>query len=1095
MQQGKAQQESVTPNKWPELNSDQKAAATAPLRPQLVVAGPGTGKTRVLVCHAAHLILEKGFDPERVVLVTFTRQAAAELTERLTEIVGPAGTNVQAGTLHHFCYQILKDHPETADVPSDFIVAGETTTDPFWQRWHEENEDWCERNDLKSYQQVKTHVGRVKLGIDTVSGRLQKGMRRYRKMLRKRNAVDFDDLLVKTRDLLQDNETRRAVSKDAGAILVDEFQDTDPVQYEILRRLGEDAHLFCVADGDQSVYRFRGARPENLQRYIEDFDCRKENGGLRVLGTNYRTSQAIYDVAESVLDRSGQIKSRGDIQAQNSGSGEVRVKACGNPEKERRFARDTVRQWLEEDRIPESEIAILTRWNSRARELEEAFLKDGIACRTSSSDDLMETPPAQKLQALLQVIDARRREQGVEAPLAELLGQMLSGHAMAGLRDFQARSMPDQNLWTVFQTVASSRRARRSAHLEEEIKPLKRAYATITNLLQRSQKPRTTIGEFAEEALRELEDPLQLLQKEEEKLEDPASFPAIREAGRALRTWKADQVQGVGGGPRLLLHSREPQLTRLWRQLVRRALGIETDPPAPLPEKQEALFVRPAEEGIPPLGNEDLVFTNDIEGLFDWGERTGAFGREETPTIVVLTSQEFREAGGRLPLGIDPAEVIAIGPEDAAESPSVQLFKALGAATGPDSAQPLFPEYVMVDIEATSTDPRSCTVAEIGAVKVEDGTTTGRFSKLIELPEDLSGEEAQTLRDVCGLDPETDFSGARPIDEVWAAFCEFVGEAPLVAHNGQQYDFKVLDRLAREQGTGAPWNATFDMLPAAHELFPDLNRHDAEHLKQEVVGEKEATAHRALADCVDQQQILSAMQKKRARRERMLAHESLLPLVVAALTYESPDPDTVTRDTKALLRVGHVWALRGASPTKEDLQSMLPRALPDRFRKDPLYAAIDEEELIEEATGIQPGLKRRLEALLSPFADGLLKSERLEDLLAHLTLWGEAETPEGKEVVTISTYHSAKGLEFERVICTDVHNNAFPPFFARDPAERRESRRLLYVGMTRAERRLVLTYPKIDREYERSITPFLEGVEERLSTSRPDAPAAGPPAE
>ncbi|MDB2290654.1 3'-5' exonuclease, partial [Halorubrum ezzemoulense] len=145
-----------------------------------------------------------------------------------------------------------------------------------------------------------------------------------------------------------------------------------------------------------------------------------------------------------------------------------------------------------------------------------------------------------------------------------------------------------------------------------------------------------------------------------------------------------------------------------------------------------------------------------------------------------------------------------------------------------------------------------------------------------------------------------------------------------------------------------------------------------------------------------------------------------------------------------------------------------------------------------EATGIQPGLKRRLEALLSPFADGLLKSERLEDLLAHLTLWGEAETPEGKEVVTISTYHSAKGLEFEGFICTDVHNNAFPPFFARDPAERRESRRLLYVGMTRAERRLVLTYPKIDREYERSITPFLEGVEERLSTSRPDAPGRVP---
>lgn len=1080
---------------WPDLNSDQKAAATAPLRPQLVVAGPGTGKTRVLVCHAAHLILERGFDPEEVILVTFTRQAAMELTERLTEIVGLAGTNVQAGTLHHFCYRVLKDHSEAADIPDDFVVAGETITDPFWQRWREKNENWCERNDLKSYQQVKTHVGRIKLGIDTVSGRLQKGLRRYREMLRERNAVDFDDLLVKTRDLLQDGETRRAVSEDAGAILVDEFQDTDPVQYEILRRFGEDAHLFCVADGDQSVYRFRGARPENLQRYIEDFDCRRENGGLRVLGTNYRTSQAIYDVAESVLDRSGQIKSRGDIQAQSDRSGEVRIRACGNPEKERRFARDTVHRWLEEERVPESEIAVLTRWNSRVRELEETFLRDGIACRTSSSDDLMETPPARKLQALLQVVDARRRGQGVEGPLAELLRQMLSDHAMASLRDFQARSMPGHNLWTVFQTVASSRRARRSARLQKEAKPVKRIYATITNLLQRSQKPETTIGEFAEEALRELEDPLQLLKKEEQKLEDPSDFPTIREAGRALRMWREAQVQGEGGGrPRLLLHSREPQLTRLWRQLIRRALGIETDPPEPLPEKQEALFARPAEEGIPPLGNEDLVFTSDIEGLFDWGERTDAFDREEAPTIVVLASRQLHGTGNRLPLGIDPGEIITISPEDATESPSVQLFKALGMATSPEAAQPLFPEYAMVDIEATSIDPQNCTVVEIGAVKIRDGVATARFSELIELPEALSAKEAQTLRDVCGLDPETDFSSARPMDEVWGAFCEFVSETPLVAHNGQQYDFKVLRRLAQEQGTGAPWTATFDMLPAAHELFPDLNRHDAEHLKQEVIGKKEATAHRALADCLDQQQILDAMQEKRAHRKRVLAHESLLPLVVAALTYESPEPETVTLDTRALLQVGHVWALRGASPAKKDLQSMLPRALPDRFRKDPLYAAIDEEELIEEATGIQPGLRRRLEALLAPFADGPLRSERLEDLLAHLTLWGGAEMPEGKEVVTISTYHSAKGLEFERVICTDVHNNAFPPFFARDPAERQESRRLLYVGMTRAEQELVLTYPKIDRDHERSITPFLNDVEERLSASRSDAPTAGPAA-
>ena len=104
----------------------------------------------------------------------------------------------------------------------------------------------------------------------------------------------------------------------------------------------------------------------------------------------------------------------------------------------------------------------------------------------------------------------------------------------------------------------------------------------------------------------------------------------------------------------------------------------------------------------------------------------------------------------------------------------------------------------------------------------------------------------------------------------------------------------------------------------------------------------------------------------------------------------------------------------------------------------------------------------------------------MENLLTHLALWGEETTSQGDDVVTLSTYHSAKGLEFERVVCMDVHNNAFPPYFARDPEERRESRRLLYVGMTRAGRHLVLTYPERERGYNRRPSPFLDAAPERL---------------
>jgi superfamily I DNA/RNA helicase len=1067
---------------WPDLSRAQQAAVTASLEPQLVVAGPGTGKTRVLICRAAHLIEERGITPSHLVLVTFTRRAARQLTDRLATLVGPEAQHVRAGTIHHFCYEILRAHPDRAEVPEDFIVVDDTVTDAFWQRWYQQHERWCVEHDLHSYRQVKTHVSRIKLGIDTVSGTLTRGVRTYGEMLAARGVLDFDDLLVKTRDLLRDHpDVRAAISDEAEAVLVDEFQDTDPVQFDVIRRLGEaGSHLFCVADDDQSVYRFRGARPENLRRYIERFDCTPERGTRHTLGTNYRSNRSIFDVAETVLDGQGRLKRRGDIRTWDESVEPVRLVPCADAEAERDFARDQVRRWIEEG-ADRSDLAVLTRWNRRLAALERDFLGAGIACETSSSEDLLDTPPAQKLHALLRVVDARRRNRAIDAPMAELLARMLPDDAMARLRDFGERQMPDASAWTVFQTLVSNERARRSAGLDQPGARLDRVYATITNLLQTAGDDDLAIGAFAEDALQQLGDPLQLLTDHADALTDPNDLASLRAAGSVLKRWR--EAQADPDPPRLLLHHRTPQITRLWRQLVRRALGIETDPPAPLPEMQEALFARPADEGIPPLGAEDVILTTDLEALLRWAERTGALPDDrDPPQILLLEPDAALPSDQQALLGLDSDAVLGVDVERAFHSPSVRLLKLLQMATGPAAAEPLFPEYVMVDLEATSTDPRQCRVAEIGALKVRDGTVVDRFSALVQLPDDLTADEEDVLRDVCGLDPDTDFADARPEADVWADFCDFVGTAPLVAHNGQRYDFRVLRRLARTHGADARWATTYDLLPAAHQLFPDLRRYSAGHLRDALLGDETDTAHRALADCEDQQRLLEHFQQKRARRHRVLAHEPLLPLLVAALTYESPDPSALSTDAQRLLQVGHTWALRDASPAGDDLRKMLPRALPDRMRQHALYALIDEEALLTVTAGLQPGLARRLDALFAPYADELLQSPALEDLLTHLALWGEETTPQGEDVVTLSTYHSAKGLEFERVVCMDVHDNAFPPYFARDPEERRESRRLLYVGMTRAEQHLALTYPKQERGYARRPSPFLDAAPGGLLT-------------
>jgi DNA helicase-2/ATP-dependent DNA helicase PcrA len=1075
---------------WPDLNPDQRAAVTASMAPQLVVAGPGTGKTRVLICRAAYLIEQQDVTPSRLVLVTFTRRAAQQLTDRLTGLVGPEAQHVRAGTIHHFCYETLRAYNDSAAVPDDFIVVDDTVTDAFWQRWYEDHEQWCERNYLGSYRQVKTHVSRIKLGIDTVSGPLTEGLRDYNQMLTERGALDFDDLLVKTRDLLRAHDDVRAdLVAETGAVLVDEFQDTDPVQFDIIRRLGEEgAHLYCVADDDQSVYRFRGARPANIRRYIERFQCTEARGTRHVLTTNYRSNRSIYAVAEAVLDGDGRLKQRGDIRTRDEGIEPVRLVACDDAESERAYVLRQIQDWIDAG-AERSNLAVLTRWNRRLAALERDFLRAGMACETSSSEDLLDTPPARKLHALLRVVDARRRDRPLDAPMTELLEQLLPDGVMARLRDFGERSLPDAGLWTVFQTVVSNERARQSAGLDQAATRLDRAYATITNLLQKSREADLTIGAFTREALRQLGDPLQLLRRHADTLTDPVSLPSFRTAGRVLEQWH--DAQEAPDTPRLLLHHRTPQITRLWRQLVRRALDLETDPPAPLPEMQEALFARPADEGIPPLGADDVVLTTDLEALLRWAERTGAFSQTtEIPQILLLAPEASLPSDQQSLLGVAPDDVHGVDPDATFHSPSVRLFKLLQLATGPSAAEPLFPEYVMVDLEATSTDPRHCRVAEIGALKVRDGEVVDRFSELVQLPDDLTADERETLRTVCGLDPDTDFDDARPEAAVWADVHDFIDTAPLVAHNGQRYDFRILRRLATQHDTETRWATTYDLLPAAHELFPDLRRYTAAHLRDQLLDDDSDTTHRALADCEDQQRILERMQAERARQHRLLAHEPLLPLLVAALTYESPNPEALSGDAQAFLQVGHTWALRDASPAGNDLRSLLPRALPDRLRHHALYALIDEDALMTVSAGLQPGLARRLEALFAPYADRPLRSDALDNLLTHLALWGEETAPQGEDVVTLSTYHSAKGLEFGRVVCMDVHDNAFPPYFARDPEERRESRRLLYVGMTRAERHLVLTYPTRERGYDRRPTPFLdEAPEKLLHTVESDGPS------
>jgi superfamily I DNA/RNA helicase len=211
----------------------------------------------------------------------------------------------------------------------------------------------------------------------------------------------------------------------------------------------------------------------------------------------------------------------------------------------------------------------------------------------------------------------------------------------------------------------------------------------------------------------------------------------------------------------------------------------------------------------------------------------------------------------------------------------------------------------------------------------------------------------------------------------------------------------------------------------------------------------------------------------------MLALEHLTPALVAALSYEDIGAADASVDTVMLFEVGYAWALRGASPIDNDLTKMLPQSLTDVARESDLYSSVDEDALAGDDS-LEPGLRRRIDALFGGFAQKRIV-DGLGDLLTHLALWGEEGADVGGNVVTLSTYHSAKGLEFERVICQNVDSGSFPPFFADTQEDEREARRLLYVGMTRAEQRLVLTAAAENhRGFGQDWTTYLRSAPRRL---------------
>jgi len=367
------------------LNPQQKNAVTAGNGPVLVVAGPGSGKTRVLTQRIAYLIAEEGVRPWQILAVTFTNKAAKEMQERVKRLLPDQATEgIMLGTFHSICARMLRREAEYLPIESNFVIFDTDDQERIVKNVIRElniNEKlYRPASVLAAISRAKNElIGADDYPIQTYRDEVVKRVyAEYQKRLVASNAVDFDDILLYTAHLLEDNPSvRDKYAQRFRHVLVDEFQDTNLAQYALVKQLASvHRNVFCVGDQDQSVYSWRGADWRNIQRFEQDFP----DAHVILLEQNYRSRQNILDAAMGVIDRARNRRKKRLFSERGEGE-KIFFYEAPDDYAEASFVVDTIAQLVASRQFEPGDCAIMYRTNAMSRLLEEAFLQARLPYR------------------------------------------------------------------------------------------------------------------------------------------------------------------------------------------------------------------------------------------------------------------------------------------------------------------------------------------------------------------------------------------------------------------------------------------------------------------------------------------------------------------------------------------------------------------------------------------------------------------------------------------------------------------------------------------------------------------------------------------
>lgn len=1012
------------------LNEAQRQAAEAPLGAVMVLAGPGTGKTRTLVARLVHLVNQLAVEPSQIIAVTYTNKATEQMRDRARLALGEAAEEISIGTFHGFCIGILRTHSEVLDLPRFFTVADETCQLEMLRRAVPAVHAEAARGVLLG------KISRARLdperGEKALSAFERDAAQRYRRLLCENCLIDFDDILALMWQLLSNrDEIAREYRKKFQAIVIDEFQDTDPLQYRIFRSLAS-AHrnIFAVADDDQSIFSWRGAHPQNIDAFLTDFP---EARVVRLERTFRSTQEIIRMAGRLMLARRAAPR---NLETHREEGEPPQSFAFASEFDEARFIADEIAgRRAANPALHYRDFAVLYARHSIGARLQQILVERGIPAQLVRSKGFFDAPAVRRLLLALQVLinpkDEFALERLAEAELPELEFAAVREHAREGksgtfrsaLRAALARSSTVacaqlRGLLQEIQNLRATIRRRRTSRVSDVVDELVASTA------------RTTADE--DEDFAAIIDPLG----------DPTLAAAAAEVDRFFQRGSIPHVKCVAP----LLQSLTQSLADRAGEICSKAGGRRR--PKNNRRAPSVFFILSPEllgAAIAKADEEDLIVS--LEGSGDIDNMTEQAAGNGAPRVLHIPRSPLRPPES--PLSRSVVE------------PFFRLLQAVVALQLRDDLG----DYVALDIETTDADLASAEIIELAAIRVRKGEAVEEALFQFK-PEGKISPSAQAVHGISfeSLKEKPSFR-----DEVGKVL-DFIGDDLLVAHNGYEFDFPILSRQMKSAAGQGLANATFDTLRLARRLFPHEGA-SVDALVQKFsldAGER----HRALDDTRVLVQVFERLKHEEMRRRRAQVLCDRADKLVLALALEVGDNFV---PFEPCYKKGLTLVLAARSALADQRHEEFPGPfLSERVER--LKKCYPEQAILEEA-GAKAHFEFRsqLDAMVARF-DHLPLEQGIAELLDYVSLFQAQDGLEDRDAVNLLTIYAAKGLEFSQVFVAGLEENVLPSIYALRSAESaklEEQRRLLYVALTRARDRLVLTWARERDGFRQQPSSFL----------------------